>query len=168
MPRAAVQRSSAKAPSPPKQLGAAGRRVAAFLEQNREIVLASSAAELGANIGTSDATVVRTVQALGYAGLGDLKRAILNSMVSGSTPADDMRRTLADLKQSTKVALDNVLQTHDDGLKILKSSACRRQIAAATHALDASQRIVVFGIGPSAGLASYVATLLNRSGRRSR
>jgi DNA-binding MurR/RpiR family transcriptional regulator len=168
MPRAALNRSLANVPPARKQLGAAGRRVAAFLDQNREIVLASSAAELGANIGTSDATVVRTVQALGFAGLGDFKRAILSSMVTGSTPADDMRRTLADLKRSTKVALDNVLQTHDDGLRILKSAACRAQIAAATHALDASQRIVVFGIGPSAGLASYVATLLNRSGRRSR
>jgi DNA-binding MurR/RpiR family transcriptional regulator len=158
----------ANLPPSQKQLGAAGRRVAAFLDQNREVVLASSAAELGANIGTSDATVVRTVQALGFAGLGDLKRTILNSMVAGSTPADDMRRTLADLKRSTKVALDNVLQTHDDGLRVLKSAACRAQIAAATHALDASQRIVVFGIGPSAGLASYVATLLSRSGRRSR
>jgi DNA-binding MurR/RpiR family transcriptional regulator len=59
-------------------LGAAGRRVARFIDENRQIVLASSAAALGDRIGTSDATVVRTIQALGFAGLGDLKRAILD------------------------------------------------------------------------------------------
>jgi hypothetical protein len=83
------------------QLGAAGRRVARFIDENRQIVLASSAAALGERIGTSDATVVRTIQALGFAGLGDLKRAILNSASRVSTPADDMRRTLRDLEKST-------------------------------------------------------------------
>ena len=67
-------------------LGAAGRRVARFIDENRQIVLASSAAALGDRIGTSDATVVRTIQALGFAGLGDLKRAILNSIGQVSTP----------------------------------------------------------------------------------
>src|ERR1700742_3685563 len=78
------------------QLGAAVLRVAKFIDQNRPLVLASSAAALGARIGTSDATVLRTIQSLGFGGLADLKRAILNSG-SASTPADDMRRTLVDL-----------------------------------------------------------------------
>ena len=90
-------------------LGAAGRRVARFIDENREIVLASSAAALGDRTGTSDATVVRTIQALGFAGLGDLKRAILNSIAQVSTPADDMRRTLGDLEKSTGHALDSCL-----------------------------------------------------------
>jgi DNA-binding MurR/RpiR family transcriptional regulator len=149
------------------RVGATGRRVAKFVAENRELVLASSAAELGARIGTSDATVVRTVQALGFAGLGDLKRCILDSLAPASRPADDMRRTLADLEKSTDAALDNVLQAHADGMKVLASDTCRAQIASAVPPLDASQRIVVFGIGPSAALASYMSILLARSGRRS-
>jgi hypothetical protein len=82
-----------------QQLGAAGRRVARFISENRQVVLASSAAALGDRTGTSDATVVRTIQTLGFAGLGDLKRAILNSIGHVSTPADDMRRTLGDLEK---------------------------------------------------------------------
>jgi len=151
-----------------EQLGAAGRRVVRFISENRQFVLASSAAVLGNRTGTSDATVVRTVQALGFAGLGDLKRAILNSMSQVSTPADDMRRTLRDLEKSTGHALDAVLQAHADGLAILKSDQCRAQIAAGVRALDASSRIAVFGIGPSAALATYVSILLARCGRRSR
>ena len=151
-----------------QQLGAAGLRVVKFIDENRQVVLASSAAALGSRIGTSDATVVRTVQALGFAGLGDLKRAILTSGGRTSTPADDMRRTLGDLDKSTGRALDSVLQAHSDGLAVLASPACRAQIAAAVQLLDGAERIAVFGIGPSAALATYVATLLARSGRSSR
>jgi DNA-binding MurR/RpiR family transcriptional regulator len=150
-----------------QQLGAAGLRVAKFIDENRQIVLASSAAALGARIGTSDATVLRTVQALGFASLADLKSAIL---ISGpvSTPADDMRRTLVDLEKATGEALDSILQAHADGLNILRSEKCRTQMAAGVRILDGADRIAVFGIGPSSALATYVSVLLTRSGRRSR
>jgi DNA-binding MurR/RpiR family transcriptional regulator len=153
-----------RAPNP--RLGAAGRRVARFLDENRQVVLASSAAALGDLTGTSDATVVRTIQALGFSGLGDLKRAILDSIGQGSNPAEDMRRTLVDLQKSTGRALDNVLQTHEDGLEVLRSDECGAQIAAGVQALDAGERIAIFGIGPSAALATYVSVLLGRCGRR--
>jgi DNA-binding MurR/RpiR family transcriptional regulator len=150
-----------------QRLGAAGLRVAKFIDENRQIVLASSAAALGARIGTSDATVLRTIQTLGFASLADLKAAILKSGTV-STPADDMRRTLVDLEKTTGEALDSVLQVHREGLSILQSAACRAQIAAAVRVLDGAERIAVFGIGPSSALATYVSILLARSGRRSR
>lgn len=151
-----------------QQLGEAGRRVVRFIDENRQTVLASSAAALGSYVGTSDATVVRTIQALGFTGLGDLKRAILKSADKVSTPADHMRRTLADLEKTTGQAFDSVLQAHADGLAVLNSERCRAQIAAAVGVLDAADRIAVFGIGPSAALASYVSISLARCGRRSR
>jgi DNA-binding MurR/RpiR family transcriptional regulator len=150
-----------------QRLGAAGLRVAQFIDENRQIVLASSAAALGARIGTSDATVLRTVQTLGFASLADLKSAILKSG-SVSTPADDMRRTLVDLEKTTGHALDGILQAHAEGLDVLRSAKCRAQMAAAVRVLDGAERIAVFGIGPSAALATYVSTLLARNGRRSR
>ena len=151
-----------------QQLGEAGRRVVRFIDENRQIVLASSAAALGSYVGTSDATVVRTIQALGFAGLGDLKRAILKSNDKVSTPADHMRRTLADLEKTTGQAFDSVLLAHSDGLAVLNSERCRTQIAAAVGLLDVSERIAVFGTGPSAALASYVSISLARCGRPSR
>jgi DNA-binding MurR/RpiR family transcriptional regulator len=150
-----------------QQLGAAGLRVARFIDENQQIVLASSAAALGARIGTSDATVLRTIQALGFASLADLKSAILNGRPV-STPADDMRRTLVDLDKATGAALDGVLQAHADGLDVLRSEKCRDQMAVGVRILDGAGRIVVFGIGPSSALANYVSVLLARTGRRSR
>jgi DNA-binding MurR/RpiR family transcriptional regulator len=149
------------------QLAATALRVARFIDENRQVVLASSAAALGARIGTSDATVLRTVQRLGFPTLARLKTAILESGAS-STPADDMRRTLVDLEKTTGEALDGILQAHAEGLAVLQSGECRAQIAAAVRLLDSAARIAVFGIGPSSALATYVAMLLSRSGRRSR
>jgi DNA-binding MurR/RpiR family transcriptional regulator len=150
------------------QGGGIARRVLKFIAENREIVLASSAADLGARLCTSDATIVRTVQAAGFAGLNDLKAAILESLTAASSPADNMRRTLAELASSTGSAVDNVLAAHAEGLNTLASKQCRAQIAEAVHALDAAERIVIFGIGPSSALATYVSILLARAGRRSR
>jgi DNA-binding MurR/RpiR family transcriptional regulator len=148
-------------------LGATGLRVVRFIDQNRQLVLASSAAALGERIGTSDATVLRTIQALGFPSLADLKTAILRSS-ERSTPADDMRRTLVDLDKTTGKALDSVLRTHAEGLAVLRSEKCRAQISAAVRLLDGASRIAVFGIGPSASLATYMSVLLARSGRPSR
>lgn len=138
-----------------------------FIDENRQVVLASSAAALGTRIGTSDATVLRTIQTLGFASLAELKAAILKSETA-STPADDMRRTLVDLEKTTGKALDSVLQAHREGLNVLQSATCRAQIAAAVHLLDGAERIAVFGIGPSSALATYVSILLGRTGRPSR
>lgn len=149
-------------------LAPAGRRVVQFIDQNRAAVLASSAMELAASTGTSDATVVRSVQALGFAGLGELKQALVASVTRSSTPADDMRRTLKDVGENTTRAVDLVLEAHQEALEALSGAASRARIVAAVAALHPVERIVVFGIGPSASLALYVSMLLERSGRRSK
>ena len=146
-------------------LGVAGQRVAHFIAQNPAAALASSAMDLAANTGTSDATVIRTVQALGYPGLADLKQALVASLEGDTTSAGDMRRTLDDLGEDAVLALDIVLAAHEEALATLHSAAFREQLGQALQVLHAARRIVVFGIGPSAALARYAAVLLARSGR---
>jgi DNA-binding MurR/RpiR family transcriptional regulator len=63
--------------------------------------------------------------------------------------------------------VDLVLEAHDEALAALRAPEGRAQIVAAAGVLHPAERIVVFGIGPSATLARYVATLLTRAGRRS-
>jgi DNA-binding MurR/RpiR family transcriptional regulator len=148
-------------------LGAAGQRVAHFIARNPAAALASSAVDLAASAGTSDATVIRTVQALGYPGLADLKQALVASLEGDATSAGDMRRTLDDLGEDAILALDSVLATHEEALTTLRSTAFREQLGQALPVLHAAKRIVVFGIGPSAALARYAAVLLARGGHRS-
>ena len=162
-------------------LAPAARRVVRFIDQNRGPALAASALELAAQSETSDATVVRAVQALGFAGLGELKQALVAEL-GNSTPADNMRRTLAEVVgaevvgaevvgaeagENTRRAIGAVLDAHDDAMEVLRSETSRRQIASAAAVLQGAERIVVFGIGPSAAIAAYTAMMLRRSGRRS-
>lgn len=148
-------------------LSQAERRVARFIDRNRAAALASSAVELAASTGTSDATVIRTVRALGFSGLGQLKQELVRSLNRHSTPADDMRQTLKEVGRGTGRAIDDVLEVHRESLAGLRSPESRTRMIAAVSTLHRCERIVLFGIGPSASLAGYVSVLLGRTGRRS-
>src|SRR5438045_2733575 len=75
-------------------LSPAERRVASFLAEHPEEAAFISAADVAAQLGTSDATVVRTVQSLGYSGLPELKRELVNALKSRATPALRLGRSL--------------------------------------------------------------------------
>src|SRR5688500_13954671 len=77
-----------------RSLTPALRRVAEYIDANRHEAISMSAIELGLAVGTSDATVVRAVQALGYAGLRELKEDLASVAVDRATPADNLNRTL--------------------------------------------------------------------------
>ena len=150
-------------------LSPAARRVARFIVENRALALASSAMDLATRTGTSDATVVRAVQALGFDGLPELRRILAASLgAPDDTPADAMRSTLAKAGAEPGRAVDLVIEAQREALEALAVPEARATLRAAVAALHPAQRILVFGIGPSASLARYVAVLLGRSGRIAR
>jgi DNA-binding MurR/RpiR family transcriptional regulator len=166
--RGAVDLFGERLRSRDRSLSRAELRVAKFIDQNRAIALACSAAQLAAEVGISDATVVRTAQALGFDGLSELRQALATTLEQRSSPADDMRRTLADIGENTERAIDLVLDTHREAIEALQSQSTRAKIMAAVSRLHRAERIVVFGTGPSASLAHYVTILLTRNGRPAR
>ena len=50
--------------------------VVSYINENREAVLERTAMEIASATNTSDATVVRAIQALGFAGLRELKQTM--------------------------------------------------------------------------------------------
>lgn len=150
-------------------LSPAGRRVARFLDENRPLALALSAAELAGRTGTSDATVVRTVQAMGFAGLPELKRELAAALAAPpADPAEAMRRTLAEAGEEKDRAIDLAIETQREAVEALSTPDSRATLRAAVATLHPARRIVVFGIGPSAALARYLTILLGRAGRAAR
>ncbi|OYV37295.1 MAG: hypothetical protein B7Z80_13230 [Rhodospirillales bacterium 20-64-7] len=147
-------------------------RVARYLDRNRVEVLANSAAELAASIGTSDATVVRTVQLLGFQGLAELRQAVVASIGGPATPLDNMRRTLLGLSGAAETeameAADFVLDTHRESVCRMATAAGRAPIHQAIAALHAVDRIVIYAAGPSIAIADYLEVMLNRHGRRAK
>ena len=147
-------------------------RVARYLNRNRVLVLRDSAAELAASIGTSDATVVRTVQMLGFQGLGELRQAIAASINRSTAPLENMRRTLQDLRGPAEMeamkAVDLVLDTHGESVRQIQTEAGRDLIQKAIAALHPVGRIVIYGAGPSNAIGDYLRVMLNRHGRRAK
>src|SRR6266478_5480898 len=128
-------------------------RVLRFIDHNRIVALASSAAELARRTRTLDATVIRAVQTLGFSGLPELRQALTASLQAGRAPAEGMRRTLAETGQSAERAISSVLDTHEDGMKQLREAQTRAKMADAVSVLHPAERLMIFGIGPSAPLA---------------
>ena len=146
------------------RLSSAEQAVARFFQENREEVLVGSAASLAAKIGTSDATVIRATQALGYAGLDELRRDIADELRMSLSPAARLTRTLGAVKGDATSALELVIDIHIEALESLRRDIDATQFKAAIELLVKARRIVVFGIGPSSALADYFAIQLGRFG----
>lgn len=80
-----------------EQLGPTELRVAQFLRDNREEVLVSSASALASRTGTSDATVIRAVKALGYEGMAELRKGLASELRDDLSLASRMTRTLGEV-----------------------------------------------------------------------
>jgi DNA-binding MurR/RpiR family transcriptional regulator len=146
------------------QLSAVERDTLRFFQENREEVLVSSAAALAAKIGTSDATIIRTAQALGYAGLDDLRRHLADELRMSLSPAARMSRTLRALSGGAGSVLESIVAIHLRSLEKLKADITPGAFDAAVELLAKAGRIVVFGLGPSSALADYFVVQLGRFG----
>ncbi len=146
------------------------------MADNRPLALSLSAAELATRAGTSDATVVRSVRAMGFAGLPDLKRALASALsASPASPAEAMpwnrnfrRSKLAESGEEAGRAVDFAIEAQREAVEALATPEARATLRAAVATLHPARRVLVFGIGPSGALARYVTTLLMRAGRTAR
>lgn len=141
-------------------------RVLEFIDANRHEAMTKSAMELAAAIGTSDATVIRAVQAVGFDGLKELKQVLASAFGSGQTPVDTITRTVASIKEHSATAVDQVFADHRETFAALTSTETRASILAAVELLSSADRIGIFGIASTAFLARYFALSLNRTGRQ--
>jgi DNA-binding MurR/RpiR family transcriptional regulator len=148
-----------------RRLSPAAHKVVRYLERNPALAVTASAADLAQQMGLSDATVIRSVQALGFEGMDELRRT-LAAALEGASPAVRMRRTLREAGEDPGHAIDLALDAHQDALTRLRSASVRETLVAAVNLLGSAERIAVFGIGPSAMLARYMSMLLVRVGRQ--
>ncbi|MFS8039008.1 MurR/RpiR family transcriptional regulator [Xanthobacter sp. AM11] len=139
--------------------------VADYINENRRAVLGQSALEIAAETATSDATVIRAVQALGFDGLKDLKRTISGYLGEVISSVDKMSSTTEHLARDIDAAIDFVRDGHMMGIEKITTRENRDAIAAAVDLMRKAGGIGVFGIGASAILADYAARLLVRNGR---
>ena len=144
-------------------LSASERAVAEYMADHPEVVVSCSAIEVGAQTGTSDATVVRAAKALGYQGFRELKR----SMIEVLARQRDLAATLDDRLARVSTEDDQVIRVLDDTIALL--GQLRRGLDAETwrravDAVVAAPAVMTYGIGPAAALADYLCLSLKRIG----
>jgi DNA-binding MurR/RpiR family transcriptional regulator len=140
------------------------RAVAEFFGRHREEAAFLSAAEIAQQLGTSDATVVRAVKALGYAGIPELKRELIDALRARATPASRLGPTLED------VGADPLGHAIELELALLEDARTldRGDFDRAVDVLAGAERVLAYGLGPKGPLADYVALRLERFGRPAR
>jgi len=145
-------------------LSPAERRVASFLAEHPEEAAFISAAEIAAQLGTSDATVVRAVQSLGYSGLPELKRELVNALKSRATPALRLGRSMEQIGDSPSEALDYALGMQLDLIEDARRTLQPEAFMLAVNIIRGADRTHVVGIGPTGAMAHYLAMRLVRFG----
>ncbi|MBS5773035.1 MAG: MurR/RpiR family transcriptional regulator [Enterobacter cloacae] len=138
--------------------------VARYIHDHREAVLEQTAMEIAAATHTSDATVVRAIQALGFAGLRDLKQTLERWFGPAASSAEKMSTTVNALACDVNSGIDFVLEGHQHTCEVLSAPANRYAIAQAVALLVDARQVAIFGIGASGILAEYSTRLFNRIG----
>jgi DNA-binding MurR/RpiR family transcriptional regulator len=149
------------------ELSAAERRVAEYLWKHPGMIVLSTAGELGELSGTSDATVIRTVKSLGYSGLPELKRTVGRHVVS-DTPATRLRHRVEEAGDDSASQLDQLLAESVDRLTETRRLLTEPAFTQAADLLAGAREVLGYGLGIAELPMRYLATRLQRLGRRAR
>lgn len=145
------------------QLSPSERKVARFLADHPHDVPSLTAADLGQRIGTSDATVVRTVKALGYSGLPELKRILLKAMADRRNPAVMLAQSIEHLETGASI-VDQVLvasgRLMQEARHLVDPDAWRTVV----DIIDGASAVLAYGTGEAGCVAEYLALSLGRCG----
>lgn len=146
------------------RLSPAMAQVADFIDGHRHEMLGLSALEIGNATGTSDATVIRTIQTLGFSGLRELKDMLDGWLGETDSPVEKMAGSGAELGKDPQKAVDFVIESQRHALEALAAEPNRAAMAEAVQLIAEARRLGIFGIGASGLIADYAARLFTRTG----
>ncbi len=130
-------------------LRAAEQRVADFILAHPDELIYLTVTELAERTNTSESTVVRLCQKVGYKGYQEFKIVLARDMVEPETeiyaaiePDDDLATVKSKVFQANAQALRDTIEVLDDA-----------QLGRAVQAIARARRVEIYGVGGSAPLA---------------
>lgn len=146
-------------------LSRAERAVCAVLSANTvEHLLYASAADLGTASKTSNATVIRTLQSLGYAGLSELKQQVAAPFTSTVAPEVRLRQRIEHLSQNLGSIQQEVWQEAGDLIDLARAASTDDDYSAAIDVLIHANTVFCYGLGASGIAADHLSLRLRRIG----
>ncbi len=142
------------------------KAVARFFADQPEKVVLLSALEIAGLLKTSDATVIRTAQSLGYSGLGELRDELVMSLFPSTPPDIRLRHTLDQIASRPEDAISHSLALQIELIQQAARTIRPADFRRAVEIIHDAERACVFGIGPSAAMVQYLVLRLVRFGRQ--
>jgi DNA-binding MurR/RpiR family transcriptional regulator len=145
----------------------AGQAVCRSLaEIEPEKLLYMSAADLGAQTRTSNATVIRTLQGLGYSGLAELKGIVAGPFTTDTAPAIRTRQRVESTGGDLKTLWDKVTTESVERIELLRRAVSIKEFTQAVELLLGAREVIGYGVGASHIVAERLTLKLRRMGRR--
>jgi DNA-binding MurR/RpiR family transcriptional regulator len=136
-------------------------------ESTPERLLYLSAQELGVASKTSNATVIRTLQALGYAGLAELKDLVAAPFKTGLRE-ERLRNRIESTGGDPKHVWDRVITEAIERIEFLNAHLSMDSFKQAVQLMLNAREITTYGFGANYVAAEHLTLKLRRLGRRSR
>jgi len=137
-------------------------------ESSAEHLLFMSAIDLGQESRTSNATVIRTLQALGYSGLAELKSKVAAPFTTSTRPELRARQRTEASGGDLPNVWERVHAESLDRIELMRKSFDLESYADAVQLLLGAGHVVTYGFGASFVAAEHLALKVGRLGRRVR
>ncbi|EYT81419.1 MurR/RpiR family transcriptional regulator [Streptomyces sp. NPDC003703] len=151
------------------ELPASERTVAQYLISTPvEQVMFASTQELGTASGTSNATVVRALQRLGYAGLPALKRELAADFTAAQAPDVRLAQRIAHVGKDLDKICNDVFDETRERLDQCRGLVDTEALGRAVTVLAEAREVFCYGVAACELAARHLARALGRIGRRAR
>ncbi|HEX3323443.1 MAG TPA: MurR/RpiR family transcriptional regulator [Terriglobales bacterium] len=132
------------------------RRLVQAILENPEDTYFLSSRELARRFGVDAATIVRTIQVLGYEQFSDFSADLRSYFVTRITPYKVMKAATRG-KRSLEDHVEQSLQMESQNLLALDSSLAPAQIVELARRIDRAHRVVVVGVDLAYSLSWFLA-----------
>jgi DNA-binding MurR/RpiR family transcriptional regulator len=150
-----------------QSLSRAELHAAVYMKDHPQDVLFESVSTLGKLSKTSDATVVRAIQSLGYRGFADLKRELGRELVATVAPSDRLQERLERSRVHQQSTIATVVEEAIARLEQTRDAVSPEAFQSALEILSTAHTVFTWGLGASSHEAQYAALRLRRLGQRS-
>src|SRR5699024_11272580 len=123
-----------------------GKNIVQYMLRNRDEVLGSAAVQIAEATGTSAASVIRTIQGLGYQALPDLKKEFLESVLRRRNSAATLDHTIESI-QTNKRAAEQMLANSVDIIDAFREEFDHEAFASCVEAVSNARRTYTYGLG---------------------
>ena len=138
------------------QLGRGQKKVAQYVLTHTEEVAFLTAAQLGKNVGVSEATVVRFASLLGYDGFPDFQTHIQNMMRQDISTITRLEKRAEEQVQGEKSILQAILEADQTNLTLFASDTAEEDFRKAVELLGNAREIYICGLRSSYAVAFFL------------